>query len=149
MIELGAVGLKTGLQVEDSLEYVLNVGDVVADGRLAAKGLLEVGRRAQVIGVGVGFQDPGHVQAVGIDVGDDPVGRVGPGAARLGVVVQHGVNDGACRPWPLVDHVGHRPGGLVKNAVHVRLGERLGRRLGHRLGHRGFLIGPLNGLLIN
>jgi hypothetical protein len=43
-----------------------------------------------------------------------------------------------------MDNVGHRPGGLVKNAVHVRLRERLGRRL----DHRGFLIGPFSGLLL-
>ena len=39
------------------------------------------------------------------------------GAAGLGVVVQHRVDDGAGRARPLVDHIGHGPGGGVKNAV--------------------------------
>ena len=36
VVELRAVGLETGLQVEDALEHLLHFGDVATDGGFAA-----------------------------------------------------------------------------------------------------------------
>ena len=62
-----------------------------------------------------------YFEVVGFDKFNDFVRRVVARAARLGVVVQHRINDGASRSWFLVNHIGDGPGGGVKNAVDLGL----------------------------
>ena len=122
MVELGTVGVEAGLHVEDAFEHALHQCDVVADTGFAAELRFQVGRSGQVVGVGVGFQNPGHGELLAFDEGNYLVGAGVAGAAGLGVVVQHRVDDGAGRARLLVHHVGHSPGGGVKNSVNQGVG---------------------------
>ena len=117
MVELRTVGLEARLQVEDALEHLLHGGDVMANGSLAAELCLQVGRGGQVVGMGMGFKNPGYLEVIGANVVHHLVGRGVARAAGLGVVVEHRVDDGAGRAVPLVNNIGDGPGGLVKNAV--------------------------------
>ena len=114
--------MEAGLHVEDVFEDTLHQGDVVTDAGFAAELGLQVGRSGQVVGVGVGFQNPGHGELLAFDEVNHFVGAGVAGAAGLGVVVQHRVDDGAVRARALVHNVGHGPGGGVKNAVNQGLG---------------------------
>ena len=90
-----AVHREFGLQVEDAFEHALHLGDVFANGDLAAQLRFQVLRGRQVVGMGMGFQNPRHLQLLRLHKGDDLVSAVVPGAAGLGVVVEHRVDDGA------------------------------------------------------
>ena len=81
---------------------------------------LEVGRGTDVICVRVRFENPRHFELVLVDVLDHFLGRSCGGSSRLRVVVQHRVNDCACRANAVVDDVGHSPSGFVKDAVDDR-----------------------------
>ena len=76
-VELRAVALELGALVEDLAEGVLDDPDVVADADLAAELLLKIGRGGEVVGMDMGLQDPLHVEALALDMGDDGVGRSG------------------------------------------------------------------------
>ena len=58
MVELLAIGMEGFLRVEDRLEDLLHVADVLADGGAAADLRLEIRGGGQVVGMGVGLQDP-------------------------------------------------------------------------------------------
>ncbi len=117
MVKLRAVQLEAGFHVEDALEHFLHAADVVANRGFAAQVLLQIRRGAQVVGMGMGFHNPLDLQIIGFDKFDNFVSRLVAGAARLGVVVQHRVDDGASRAWFFVNHIGDGPGGGVKNAM--------------------------------
>ena len=55
--------------------------------------------------MGVGFQQPLHLQLVFADEGDDPVGLVGAGASGGGVVIEHRVDNRALPAVGFVDDV--------------------------------------------
>ncbi len=74
VIELRAVDAEFRLQIEQGLEHALHLADRLADGDLAAQFAAQIRRGGQVIGVGVGFQQPLHLQAVLAHEGDDSVG---------------------------------------------------------------------------
>jgi len=84
---------------------------------VAAQVMLDVRRCAQVVGMGMGLHDPLDPQIVGFDEFNDLVSGVVAGTPRLGVVVHNRADDGASRPRFLVNHIGNRPGGEVKNAL--------------------------------
>jgi len=88
-----------------------------ADGDVAAQLLLQVGRGGQVVRVRVGFQQPAALQAVLAHEGDDLVGRRGRGAARLGIIVEDGIDDGAVPAILFVDDVGDGGGGGVEESL--------------------------------
>ncbi len=73
-VELVAVGPEFILQIEDALEYVLHMGDPGADGNLASQLLPQVVRSGQMIRVGMGFKNPLHAQAPGLDESNELVG---------------------------------------------------------------------------
>jgi hypothetical protein len=58
MVELRAVQLEAGFHVEDAFEHFLHAADVVTNGGLAAHVLLQIRRCGQVVGMGMGFQNP-------------------------------------------------------------------------------------------
>ncbi len=61
-IEGCAVGLDFGLYIEDATERGLHLLDVLADGDFAAHLFLQPDRSGQMVGMGVGFQNPLHLQ---------------------------------------------------------------------------------------
>ena len=70
-----------------------------------------------MVGMGVRFENPLHFKLVFFDVLDHFLSRCRGGSARLWVVVQNRVNDGAVCANALVDDVGDGPSGFVKYAV--------------------------------
>ena len=117
MVKLAAIDRKVRLQVEDAFEDFLHRRDVGANGRFATQAGFQVGGSAQVVGVGVGFQNPSHLQAMAKHIVHHFVCGGRAGAARLGVVVEHRIDDGAGIALLGMNHIGHRPGARVKNAV--------------------------------
>ena len=77
MVELRAVGVEGLLEVEEVLEQPLHVGDVLADADPAAELLAQVGGGAQMVGMGVGLEDPVDREIMLADEGDDLVGELG------------------------------------------------------------------------
>ena len=61
--------------------------------RAAGKALLEPVRRRQVIGVGMGFQYPLHLQRMCADVVNDGLCRRGADACRGRIEIQHRIDD--------------------------------------------------------
>lgn len=94
-VELAAVAGKTLAFVEQLAEHLLHHGDLVADRHPGAELCLEVGRGGQVIGVHVGLEDPVDLGVQFAHPGNQFVGGLGAGAAGLGVVVQHAVDQRA------------------------------------------------------
>ena len=67
MVKLRSVRPEAFFHVEDALEDFLHAANVVADGSLATQVLFQIRGGAQVIGMGMGFQNPFHFQIVGFD----------------------------------------------------------------------------------
>ncbi|MNF23418.1 hypothetical protein D3C84_39990 [compost metagenome] len=116
MIELGTVDAKGGLQIEQCLEHVLDLADRLAYGDLAAQFPPQIRRGGQVIGVGVGFQQPLHLQVTGADEGDDVVGLGGCGTPGCCVVVEHRIDNRTLPAISLIDHVAVGRGGGVEES---------------------------------
>ena len=116
LVELRAVGPGAILVVHLG-EGPLHRLDGGADGDVAAQLLLQIGRGRQVVRMGMGFQQPAALQAVCAHEGDDLVCRGGRGAACLGVVVEHGIDDGAVLAILRVDNVGDGGGGRVEKGL--------------------------------
>ena len=125
-IELRAVHTEFGLEIEDALEHFLHPGDLVADTDLSSELLPQVGRRTQVVGMCMGLQDPLYLQALRHHVVDHLVRRGGAGAAGLGVVIQHRVNNRRSRAQAAMNNIGHCPCGRVKDAVYMGLKREVG-----------------------
>ena len=64
--------------------------------------------------MGMGFQQPLHLQPVFANERDDPVGLGAGGAPRGRVVVEHGVDDCALTAIGFIDHVTVGRGGRVE-----------------------------------
>src|SRR5690606_14586215 len=121
MIELRAVGAQFVFQIEDVCEGFLNLGDAFADCDSATHLVTDVACGGKMVGMGMRFQQPRHLQLLPLDEVYDLVGRLGSDTARLWVVVQYGIDHGACRVLGVVDHVG-KSGGLF-----IEEGFNLGR----------------------
>ena len=93
VIELRTVGGKARLCIEQLAEHALHRGDMFTDGDLPAQLFLQVRRSGKVIGVGMGFQQPGHFQIMGSDIVDQLVGRGIGSAARGGIEIEHRIDD--------------------------------------------------------
>ncbi|MNE95740.1 hypothetical protein D3C80_1938720 [compost metagenome] len=61
VIELRTVDTELRLKVEQTLEHPLNLADGFADRDLATQLVAQVRRGGQVIGMGMGFQQPLHL----------------------------------------------------------------------------------------
>lgn len=120
MVELRTVNAKRRLQVEQVLEHALHLADGLANGDFAAQGTAQVRRGGQVVGVGVGFQQPLHLQAMGLDERHDVVGLARVGASGRGVVVEHRVDNGTGSTVRFIDDVGPGRRGLVQEGLNQR-----------------------------
>ncbi|MNT64923.1 hypothetical protein D3C72_2028630 [compost metagenome] len=69
-----------------------------------------------MVGVGVGFQQPLHLQVMGSDKGDDFVSLGGRGTPGRTVVVEHRVDNRTLPAIGLVDHVAVGRGGGVEES---------------------------------
>ena len=75
VIELRPVALELGASVEQLAEDILHLDDVAADGELAAELFLQIGRCGNMVGMGVGFDQPGYCQIVFANIFDNQVRR--------------------------------------------------------------------------
>ncbi|MNP03773.1 hypothetical protein D3C76_956690 [compost metagenome] len=104
-VELAAIGTEFLPPVEQSGEGTLHAGDSRSDGDTPAQLPLEVGGSRQMIGVGMGFQQPFDAQALLADMGDHRVGAGMADAPGGGIVVQHRIDDGAGVARRIAHHV--------------------------------------------
>ena len=94
MVELATVRQEGTLQVEDGLERGLHAFDVLANRDAPADVIADVRRARQVVGVGMGLENPINLQTLGLDICQHLVRRGCAGVAGLEVVVKHRVDDG-------------------------------------------------------
>jgi len=120
MIELRAVDAEFRFQVEQRLEHVLHLADRLADGDLAAQFAAQVRRGGQVISVGVGFQQPLHLQLMRTDEGNDFVGLRGAGTTGSAVVIEYRIDDCTLPAIGFIDHVAVGRGGGVEESFNLR-----------------------------
>ena len=91
-VELAAIALKLGALVEDFAEHLLHFADVLADADLAAELFAGLGRGRQVVGMGVGFDQPFEFQPPIADESDDRSGGAEADAAGRVVEIEDGVD---------------------------------------------------------
>ena len=77
------------LQIEDRLEDVPDILDMRADGDADPERAAHVGGARQMVGMGMGLEQPGHLQLLVPDIGQHLVGALGEGPARGGVEIEH------------------------------------------------------------
>lgn len=122
MIELAAIRQEAALQVVELLEDRLHLADVVANRNAPARLLLDVVGTGEVIGVDVCFQNPLHGQRLRAKVLEHPVGRLGSGAARLEIEVQHRVDDRGQLGHVVRNDITHRARGGIEEGLDAGLG---------------------------
>ena len=81
------------LQIEDRFENVPDILDVRADGDADLKFAAHIGRAGKMVRMGMGFEQPGHMQILLPDIGQYLVRALGEGPARGGVEIEHGIDD--------------------------------------------------------
>jgi len=135
-VELRSVALKLCALVEYLAEDVLHDQDVAADADLAAQFLLDIGRAGQVVGMGVGLDDPLQLQAVLFDMPDDLVGTV-IGDAPGGIVdVHHAVDHGAGIAVGIFHDIADGVGIFVEKRGDLRFYRHINRIICHCLSFK-------------
>src|SRR3569623_3512096 len=81
--------------VVDRLPELLYVGDVRAYGGRRAGSGLEVMRRGEMVGVGVGVENPVHRQPFALDIAENRVGTGRGGRTGFLVEVMNGIDNRA------------------------------------------------------
>ncbi|RMQ63844.1 hypothetical protein ALQ01_103258 [Pseudomonas savastanoi pv. glycinea] len=119
-IELAAIAGKVRRRVEQRAKGFLHGGDVAADDDLSAKLLFQVRRSREVISMHMGFENPLHRSPQRLYPADHPVGRLGPGAARLGVVIEHAVDQRALLASQVHHQVADGPGMAVEEGFDIK-----------------------------
>ena len=119
-IELRTVMREFGAGVEQLAKHGLQRSDVLADRDCAAKPFLKIGRGREVIGMGMGLEQPNHLQIMRSDVFDDRIGRGRRGAARIGIKVEHRVDNRRLAGRRIAHHVGDGESGRIKEAGDFR-----------------------------
>ena len=121
-VELAAVASEFGARVEQLAKHVLHRGDVRTNGQLAAQVFLQIGRCRQMVSVHMRLQNPLHAQIQRLHTRHQLVGAGGAGAARLGVVVQHAVDQGALPGRQVGQDVAEGERGRIKKGFDVHGG---------------------------
>jgi len=121
MIELVAVGREFRLQVEQALEDALHLGDPATHGKASAQLFAQPAGGAQVVRMGVRFQDPLHCELLAQHEVDDALRRGGRRAARARIEVQHRIDDRAGAAPSGVHDVAHGSRGGVEEGLHLGL----------------------------
>ena len=94
-VPLAPVGREVVVQAVDVLPQLLDADDFFADRSGGLQLLVEIGRGGEVVGVGMGVQQPFDGQAFRLDVVQDGVGVAGRGRRRLLVEIPDRIDDRA------------------------------------------------------
>ena len=121
MVELMTVGHEIMLEMKELAEGVLHRADVRTDRDLPAGLAFEVLGRRQVIGMGMGLEDPVEVQIMVAQIGEHPIGRAGAGAPRAKGVVENRVDDRSPVAGMVPDHIRHGGGARIEEGLAGRL----------------------------
>src|SRR5581483_10774164 len=119
-VELAAVAAEFGALVEDLSERLLDGEDVVANSDSAAELLLDVGRSREMVGMGMGLDQPLQLQAVGPDIVDQNVGGLVADATGRIIDVHHGIDDPAGCGLRVAHHIADGAGVRIEKACHLR-----------------------------
>ena len=119
LVELAAVALELRALVEDLAECILHNLNPVADADLAPDTFLQVWRCGQMVGMDMGFQQPLHVKALGLDESDDLVCGFRICPTRSIIEIQHGIDDGAGATRRVFYHIGHGICGFVEKGCDI------------------------------
>ncbi len=119
-VELRAAAGHLVAEIVDVLPLVLDLGDVLADTDRRTDLVLDVAGRREVIGMGVGLEQPLDLEPLRLDMGEDGIRGISGHRARGGVVVEHRVDDRAFAAARRAYHIGDRVGGLVEESLNFR-----------------------------
>ncbi len=143
MIELRAILRELTARVEQLAEHLLDLRDMLADSDPAAELFLQIGRGREMIGVGMGLQQPGDCQIMSPAIGDHRIGAGGSGAARCRIEIEHRIDDRRLPAFPVMHDIADGKAVPIKEARNFRLQCRIGLRgldlcsrgCKHRIGH--------------
>ncbi len=119
-VELGAVPGEGGAFVEDLAEHVLDGEDLAADRELAAEPLLKIGGGGEMVGMGVGLEQPFHPETLVRHIGDDRIGAFAGRAPRRLVEIEDAVDDRGRFGDGIGNDVGGGEGRLVEEGLYLR-----------------------------
>ena len=120
VVELAAVAAEVGPLVEDLAEDLLHGEDFMANRQLTAELFLEIGRRRQVIGMGVRLEQPLNRETFGFYVINERIGRSVRGAPGRRIIVEHAVDDGAGVGGGIAHDMADGEGGFVEERLDYR-----------------------------
>ena len=121
-VKLAAVAGKLRAGIKHLAENLLHLNDVFTDADFAAQLLLQIRRRRKVVGMGVGFQYPLHLQTCLADMGNQLIGGMGIGAAAAVIKSQYRIDDGTGIGRRIAYQIGESVGGWVEKSADLRLG---------------------------
>ena len=95
------------LGVEHRAKGFLDLGDPGTDPDLRAGPVSDIVCRGQVIGMGMGVENPAQADVVGFKTGQEGLDPVGREPGGVGVIVENGVNQDRLGAAGIGDEVGH------------------------------------------
>ena len=121
-------------------EDALHAYDPLANHNLPAECLFQIGRSREVVGMGVGFEQPVNRQPLPLHIGDHRICIVAGGAARCRIKVEDRINDRRAARCRIVDDMCGGVGFRIKERADNR--PRIGRKgLGDKiLGQKDWRI---------
>ena len=120
VVELTSVLREARAGIEQRTEDLLHGRDVLADAQSPAQRLAQVRRRREVVGVYMRFENPLHLGAQLPDPCDEPISAGRTGAPRLGVVVQHAVDQRALHRAAIQHQITHGPRRWIEEAFDLK-----------------------------
>ncbi len=121
VIELASIQAKLRFKVEYFLEHTLHSGNVRADGYFSTQARAHIRRSRQVIGMGMGFQNPLNRQIHFLHESNDLIGGGRRRSPRFWIVIQHRINYCANGPGLFIRNISHRAGGVIIKAFNNRV----------------------------
>jgi hypothetical protein len=82
-----------GAFVEDLAEHILDGEDIAADRELAPEPFLKIGGGGEMVGMGMGLEQPFHPEPLFHYIGDDCIGAFAGSASGRLFEIEHAVDD--------------------------------------------------------
>ena len=120
LVPLRSVAGKNVRKIVDIHPDFLHLGDLLADGGLAAQLPFQVRGGGEVVGMGMGVQNPFDFEAGVFDVSRDVIGAVGAGAGGFLVKVPDGIYDCGALAGGVRDDILDTAGFLIVECFYER-----------------------------